>query len=204
MRGLASTATPLYPAQVIIRTERLLLRAPAIADAVRISLLAGDFEVASMTGTIPHPYSEEMAADWIRSHKDGEEGVAFAIDLGGALIGCVGYRAYDEVHAEMGYWLGKPYWGFGFATEAARALIRHVFQTEGFDYLTCGHFRENPASARVIAKLGFEPSGEVLRDCAARGNKSRCVTYRLTRERALAPVPQDLPETSFSEAGTLR
>jgi ribosomal-protein-alanine N-acetyltransferase len=204
MRGLASASTPLYLAAVIIRTERLLLRAPAIADAARISLLAGDFEVASMTGTIPHPYSEEMAADWIRSHQDGEEGVAFAIDLGGDLIGCVGYRAYDAVHAEMGYWLGKPYWGFGFATEAARALIRHVFQTEGFDYLTCGHFRENPASARVIAKLGFEPSGEVLRDCAARGNKSRCVTYRLTRERALAPVPPDLPETSFSEAGTLR
>ncbi len=159
MRGLASAATPLYLAAVIIRTERLLLRAPVISDAARVSLLAGDFEVASLTGTIPHPYSEEMAADWIRSHQDGEEGVAFAIDLGGDLIGCVGYRAYDEVHAEMGYWLGKPYWGFGFATEAARALIRHVFQTEGFDYLTCGHFRENPASARVIAKLGFEPSG---------------------------------------------
>jgi ribosomal-protein-alanine N-acetyltransferase len=204
MRGLASAPTPLYLAAVIIRTERLLLRAPAIADAARISLLAGDFEVASMTGTIPHPYSEEMAADWIRSHQDGEEGVAFAIDLGGDLIGCVGYRAYDAVHAEMGYWLGKPYWGFGFATEAARALIRHVFQTKGFDYVTCGHFRENPASARVIAKLGFEASGEVLRDCAARGNKSRCVTYRLTRERALAPVAEDLPETSFSEAGTLR
>jgi ribosomal-protein-alanine N-acetyltransferase len=204
MRGLASAATPLYLAAVIIRTERLLLRAPVISDAARVSLLAGDFEVASLTGTIPHPYSEDMAADWIRSHQDGEEGVAFAIDLGGDLIGCVGYRAYNEDHAEMGYWLGKPYWGFGFATEAARALIRHVFQTEGFDYLTCGHFRENPASARVIAKLGFEPSGEVLRDCAARGNKSRCITYRLTRERALAPAAQDLPEPSFSAAGTLR
>jgi RimJ/RimL family protein N-acetyltransferase len=204
MRGLASASTPLYLAAVIVRTERLLLRAPVISDAARVSLLAGDFQVASLTGTIPHPYTEEMAADWIRSHQDGEEGVAFAIDLGGDLIGCVGYRAYDEVHAEMGYWLGKPYWGFGFATEAARALIRHVFEKEGFDYLTCGHFRENPASARVIAKLGFEPSGEVLRDCAARGNKSRCVTYRLTRERALAPAAQDLPEPSFSEAGTLR
>jgi ribosomal-protein-alanine N-acetyltransferase len=204
MRGLASASTPLYLAAVIIRTERLLLRAPVIADAARISLLAGDFEVASMTGTIPHPYSAEMAANWIRSHQDGEEGVAFAIDLGGDLIGCVGYRAYNEVHAEMGYWLGKPHWGFGYATEAARALIRHVFQKEGFDYLTCGHFRENAASARVIAKLGFEPSGEALRDCAARGNKSRCITYRLTRERALAPAPQDLPEPSFSEAGTLR
>jgi RimJ/RimL family protein N-acetyltransferase len=203
-RGLASAATALYLGSVIIGTQRLVLRAPVVADAARISLLAGDFEVASMTGTIPHPYSEAMAVDWIRSHHDGEEGVAFAIDLGGDLIGCVGYRALDEVHAEMGYWLGRPYWGRGYATEAARAMIGHVFRKEGFAYITVGHFRENPASARVIAKLGFEPSGEVLRDCAASGNKSRCVTYRLTRERALAPPAQDPAEPSFSQVGTLR
>ena len=78
----------------------------------------------------------------------------------------------DKTHAEMGYWIGKPYWGMGYATEAARAVILHAFQKERFDYLTVGHFRENPASARVIAKLGFEPSGELLRDCAARGSTS--------------------------------
>ena len=70
--------------------------------------------------------------------------------------------------------------GLGYATEAARAIILHAFQKEAFDYLTAGHFRENPASARVIAKLGFERSGEVLRDCAATGGKARCITYRLT------------------------
>jgi len=105
---------------------------------------------------------------------------------GGALIGCVGYRAHDKAHAEMGYWIGKPYWGLGYATEAARAIILHAFQKEAFGYLTVGHFRENPASARVIAKLGFERSGELLRDCAATGSKARCLTYRLTRDRALA------------------
>lgn len=168
-----------------LKTERLLLRAPVLADAASISLLAGDYEVASMTGTIPHPYSEEMAVDWIQSLHAGEEGVAFAIDLAGALIGCVGYRATDKSHAEMGYWIGKPYWGMGYATEAAQALILYAFQKEKFAYLTVGHFKENPASARVIAKLGFKPSGEVLRDCAARGNKARCLTYRLSRERAL-------------------
>jgi len=180
---------PAYPAPVAIRTERLLLRAPTLADAAGISLLAGDYEVASMTGTIPHPYSEEMAVDWIQSLQAGEEGVAFAIDRAGALIGCVGYRATEKTHAEMGYWIGKPYWGMGYATEAARALILHAFHKERFDYLTVGHFKENPASARVIAKLGFEPSGEVLRDCAARNAKSRCLTYRLYRERALAGFP---------------
>jgi [ribosomal protein S5]-alanine N-acetyltransferase len=171
---------------VAIRTKRLLLRPPVLGDAASISLLAGDYEVASMTGTIPHPFSEEMAVDWIQSLQAGEEGVAFAIDRGGALIGCVGYRATEQTHAEMGYWLGKPYWGLGYATEAAQALILYAFHEENFAYLTAGHFKENPASARVIAKLGFEPSGEVLRDCAARRAKARCPTYRLTKERALA------------------
>jgi len=154
-----------------------------------------------MTGTIPHPYSEDMAIDWIESLQEGEEGVAFAVDLGGALIGCIGYRATEKDHAEMGYWIGKPYWGLGYATEAARALILYAFAKERFDYLTVGHFKENPASARVIAKLGFEPSGEMLRDCAARNNKARCLTYRLTRERALANLPPDLQAPSVFPAG---
>jgi RimJ/RimL family protein N-acetyltransferase len=187
-----------YLVSVAIRTERLLLRAPALGDARAIAELAGDYEVASMTGTIPHPYSEEMAVDWIESLEAGEEGVAFAVDLGGDLIGCVGYRATEKDHAEMGYWIGKPYWGRGYATEAARALILYAFASERFDFLTVGHFKENPASARVIAKLGFEASGEVLRDCAARNAKSRCLTYRLTRERAL--LPPDLVASPLSPA----
>lgn len=182
-------AAPAYGVAVVIRTERLLLRAPALSDARAIAELAGDYEVASMTGTIPHPYDRDMAVDWIESLDAGEEGVAFAIDLGGDLIGCVGYRATEQDHAEMGYWIGKPYWGRGYATEAARALIRYAFERERFDYLTVGHFKENPASARVIAKLGFEPSGEVLRDCAARKARSRCLTYRLYRDKALAGLP---------------
>ncbi len=107
------------------------MRGLVLADAASIALLAGDYDVASMTGTIPHPYSDEMAVDWIESLHAGEEGVAFAIDRGTALIGCVGYRAADKTHAEMGYWIGKPYWGMGYATEAARALILYAFDEGG-------------------------------------------------------------------------
>ncbi len=161
------------------------MRPPAPTDAARISLLAGDFEVASMTGTIPHPYSKEMAAEWIQGVHAGEEGVVFAILRFGTVIGCVGYRAQADSHAELGYWIGRPYWGMGYATEAARAIIPYAFATDGFDYLTIGHFNDNPASARVIAKLGFEAHSEETRDCAARGTQSRCLTYRLYRDRAL-------------------
>ncbi len=163
-----------------------MLRAPVLADAGRISLLAGDYDVARMTGTIPHPYSEQQAAEWIEGVAAGEEGVAFTIIRSDVLIGCTGYRAFGEDHAELGYWIGKPYWGQGYASEAVRALILHAFERDGFAYLTVGHFADNPASARVIAKFGFVPQGNQVRDCAARGVKAACLTYRLDRAAALA------------------
>jgi RimJ/RimL family protein N-acetyltransferase len=169
-----------------IRTPRLLLRTLELGDAERIALLAGDYDVASMTGTIPHPYSEQQAAEWIASALAGEEGVVFGITTAGALIGCTGYRPFGGDHAELGYWIGKPYWGRGYASEAVRALIIHAFETDGFDYLTVGHFTDNLASARVIAKFGFVPEGREARECAARGSKAYCLTYRLDRAAALA------------------
>jgi RimJ/RimL family protein N-acetyltransferase len=171
---------------VTIRTPRLLLRAPLRTDAPRLALLAGDYEVASMTGTIPYPYSEEMAVEWIDSVLAGEEGVVFVIVRSDALIGCTGYRAFGNDHAELGYWIGRPYWGLGYATEAVRALIVYAFETDGFDYLTVGHFQDNPASERIIAKFGFTPQGFIERESAARKAKAQCQTYRLDRAEALA------------------
>jgi [ribosomal protein S5]-alanine N-acetyltransferase len=177
-----------------ISTQRLVLRPPELSDAARIALLAGDYDVASMTGTILHPYSEQMAAEWVASTLAGEEGVVFAILSSGALIGCTGYRAFSAERAELGYWIGKPYWGRGYASEAVKALIAYAFATDGFAYLTAGHFIDNPASERVIRKLGFVPMGNEVRDCAARGEKACCLTYRL--DRATAPAgdrPIDAP-----------
>ena len=77
-----------------IRTQRLVLRPPAVADAARVSLLAGDYDVASMTGTIPHPYSEQMAVEWLTGALEGEEGVVFIIERQDTLVGCAGYRAF--------------------------------------------------------------------------------------------------------------
>jgi RimJ/RimL family protein N-acetyltransferase len=157
-----------------------------LADAARVSLLAGDYDVACMTGTIPHPYSEQMAAEWIGGALQGEEGVVFMIEREGTVIGCTGYRAFGPDHAELGYWIGKPYWSRGYATEAAQALIAHAFDADGFDYLKAGHFDDNPASERVLRKLGFVAQGGVVRDCAARGTGTHCMTYRLDRAQVLA------------------
>jgi ribosomal-protein-alanine N-acetyltransferase len=163
----------------------LTLRPAALADAARVALLAGDFDVACMTGTIPHPYSEQMAAEWIAGAIQGEEGVVFIIERAERLIGCTGYRPMAADYAELGYWIGKPYWRQGYATEAVRALIAHAFDADGFDYLKAGHFADNPASAAVLGKLGFVAEGGELRDCAARGTRTQCLTYRLDRDRAL-------------------
>ena len=97
-----------------------------------------------------------------------------------------GYRAFGGDHAELGYWIGKPYWVMGYATEAVRALILHAFETGGFAYIKVGHFSDNPASARIIAKFGFAPECQEMRDCAARGARAHCLTYRLDRATALA------------------
>jgi hypothetical protein len=148
---------------VAIRTQRLLLRAPAPGDARAIAELAGDYEVASMTGTIPHPYSEEMAVDWIESLQAGEEGVAFAVDLDGELIGCVGYRPTEKNHAEMGYWIGKPYWGMGYAT-GQRGRDLYAFAKEPSTIPSV--ISRNPAGASD-RQARLRPSGECW-DCAAR------------------------------------
>jgi ribosomal-protein-alanine N-acetyltransferase len=171
---------------VQIRTQRLVLRPPALADAARVCLLAGDYDVACMTGTIPHPYSEQMASEWISGALDGEEGMVLMIERDGTLVGCTGYRPFGKDHAELGYWIGKPYWGQGYATEAVGALIAHAFDADGFDYFTASHFADNPASERVIRKLGFEALGDEMRDCAARGTTTHCLIYRLDRAQALA------------------
>ena len=173
-----------------IRTQRLSLRPLEPADAESIRALAGDFDVARMTGMIPHPYSERDALAWIDRAGQGDEGVVFAVARDGALIGCSGYMPMDAEHAEVGYWIGKPFWGEGFATEAVRAVVAHAFDAHGFAYVKAGHFVDNARSQRVLGKLGFSPDGEEMRDCAARGEPVQCLTYRLDRERAAHALRQ--------------
>jgi len=165
-----------------LRTLRLTLRPLSQRDAGRIAMLAGDRDIARMTGSIPHPYSEWQASEWLKSVAAGEEGTVFAVDLEAKLIGCTGYRSDDGgATAEIGYWIGKPFWGKGYATEAVSAAVTHAFEHQRYDALIGGHFEDNPASARVLAKLGFARFGEELRESASRDGKTRCVLYQLLR-----------------------
>jgi RimJ/RimL family protein N-acetyltransferase len=167
-----------------MRSKRLSYRPLEASDASRVATLAGDWEVARMTSRIPHPYSLIDADLWIASIGNGE--FVRGVELDGKLIGAVGYIEDEEQHqAEIGYWIGKPWWGNGFATEAAQTLLAYCFGPGGFRRLTCGHFVDNPASARVIAKLGFRRIGKGAQWCEAR--KVEVETIRYARRRPVLP-----------------
>lgn len=149
-----------------LRTERLVLRAFGDADAADTTRLAGDRDVASGTLRIPHPYTEEMAREWIASlasEFEKKTSVTFAVTLtSGALIGAISLviaREFDR--AELGYWIGKPYWGQGYATEAGRAVLAYGFGKLGLNKIFAYHFSRNPASGRVMQKLGMAHEGHL-------------------------------------------
>lgn len=168
----------------MIDTKRLTLRSLQPDDAARIAALGGEWDVAHMTGRIPFPYSEVEAQHWLTGVASGE--VLYGIACGVELIGICGYTPRSNGDAEIGYWIGKPYWGRGFATEAAAALMSHGFTRGGVKRFTCSHFSDNPLSARVVAKLGFRATGRNTGWCEARQQELPTVTYERRRPWAAA------------------
>ncbi len=148
-----------------LHTERLILRPFSPQDALDVQNLAGERAIAATTLSIPHPYEDGMAEEWIGHHQvrfDSGESVVFAITLreGGALIGAIGFELQKEhSRAEMGYWVGVPYWNQGYCTEAAREMLRYGFKELGLNRITATYFQGNPASGRVMQKIGMQHEG---------------------------------------------
>jgi ribosomal-protein-alanine N-acetyltransferase len=146
-------------------TTRLWLRPYALADVPDLVRLAGAREIAATTLRIPHPYREQDAVDFVAACQpdaDAGQSVRFAITLRdtGVLCGGAGLRLeLDHHRAELGYWLGVPYWGHGYATEAAQAVLRYGFDTLGLHRIYAQHVLENPASGRVLNKIGMRREG---------------------------------------------
>jgi RimJ/RimL family protein N-acetyltransferase len=162
-----------------IKTRRLVLRELKDSDVPEIARLSGDWDIARMTARIPFPYSEALAREWMSTIAEDE--FVRVIMHEGALVGCCGYILLEDSTAEIGYWVGKPWWGRGFATEAASALVHHCFTRASLKKLTCCHFVDNPASARVIAKLGFKATDSCLAWCDARNEDVATQNYELDR-----------------------
>ena len=164
----------------MLKTERLRLRAPCRGDIPAIVQFAGDRRIAENTARIPHPYGADDAEQFIASinHEDG--GATFAIVLDGVLIGVCGIDL-REAGAELGYWLGAPHWGRGYATEAVRAVIDHAFGSLGHEALQSGARVSNPASRRVLEKCGFQWTGVGLYRIRAINSAAPIDRFRLDR-----------------------
>ena len=146
-------------------TERLLLRSLTREDAADVQCLAGEYDVASTLLRIPYPYEDGMAEEWIRScyeKFEKDETINFAITLrtDKNFIGTMGLELEPEnERAELGYWIGKPYWNRGYATEAAKAIVAYSFKVLKLNRIYAYHFTRNPASGRVLEKIGMQYEG---------------------------------------------
>lgn len=171
-----------------LETERLILRPFSLADAPAVQRLAGSRAVADTITGIPHPYPDGAAEAWIAEHPrlfaEGKE-VTLAIvrKADRALIGSISLMDIAPGYqAELGYWVGEPFWGEGYCTEAARAVLDYAFGTLGLTRVYARHFRRNPASGRVMQKLGMTHEGCLRRHVAKRGKLEDIELYGILRE----------------------
>ena len=175
------------PDQPELRTKRLLLRPFTLADAPQVQRLAGAPEVADTTLNVPYPYADGMAEAWIAGHADQflyRTGVVYAITRHeeDGLCGCVGLRVTSpHSRAELGYWMGLPFWGQGYATEAADALLDYGFRGLSLHRITASHFARNPASGRVLQKIGMTREGLLRGHISKDGAYEDLVVYGTVR-----------------------
>ena len=177
-------------------SQRLRLRPLTVADAPILTALLADWEVVKYTALIPYPAREDDALAFIgRTAAQAQAGTGVALGLERSLdrrlIGCIEFGVQTGDRAEIGYWLGREYWGQGFATEALRRLARHLLGDLGLALISATTHPDNAASRRVLEKAGLSPAGhrEVARP--ARG------------ESVVMPV-MELAAKSWAEAHARR
>jgi RimJ/RimL family protein N-acetyltransferase len=163
----------------------LLLRPSEAADIASIVSLIGDWDVVKNLSSAPYPYLEEHARAFLARQEEGlAKGTDYAFAVtrksDGAFMGKCGIHLKDSGF-ELGYWLGRPYWGFGYATEAAAEVIAFAFRNLRAEEVWAGWFFDNPASGHVLEKLGFRANGTDQRDCAARGVSVLCNLVTMSR-----------------------
>jgi [ribosomal protein S5]-alanine N-acetyltransferase len=182
-----------------IETARLVLRPFALSDARDVQRLAGDLDVADTTLNIPHPYEDGMAEEWIAKLETDEPCTLAIVGRDTrALLGAIGLAPAPRfARAELGYWIGKPFWGRGYCTEAARALLRYGFVVLDLNRIHASHFARNPASGRVMRKIGMIHEGLARQHVRRRDRFEDLELYGILKNEwsedapGLAPQPED-------------
>jgi RimJ/RimL family protein N-acetyltransferase len=167
----------------VLETERLVLRAPQLEDAKAIAALANDRQIAENTARVPYPYKLADAKQWIHATASSPNDTFLITLPDGAIIGACGIDMREDETPELGYWLGRPYWGKGYATEAVRAVIDHAFTELDHSALLAGARVTNPASRRILEKCGFQWTGVGL--CRIRALNSSTPIDRFRLERGI-------------------
>jgi len=156
----------------ILESERLILRPPCRADVAAMAGWLGDYQVSKNLARVPHPYGEDDAEAFVALREiQDETNYSFTIQRAAdnVLLGGAGLH-WEEQGWEFGYWLGRPFWGRGYATEALKGALKWAKYEWGKKVVWAGHFSDNKASGQVLVKAGFLYTGEVRwRQCRARG-----------------------------------
>ncbi len=185
------------------RTERLLLRPGFVEDAPELTRAIGDAGIVRNLASAPWPYAESDAHSFLAIERPALlPSFVLALRTRGSprIVGMCGIGEAPEGGIELGYWIARPYWGLGFATEAARTVVS-IARATGVSDIHAGHFTDNPASGRVLAKAGFRPTGRIEpRFSKGRGAKADCVLYALADEDDKGDVGAgDIPMADFRE-----
>ncbi|MDZ3830666.1 MAG: GNAT family N-acetyltransferase [Sphingopyxis sp.] len=162
------------------RTERLLLRPGWHEDAPALARAIGDEMIVRNLASAPWPYREDDARAFLAGWLDGSPSKFLMVQRTTSaprIIGCIGLDAMADGSVELGYWVARPHWGLGYATEAARHMIE-LARTMGIRRIVASHFVDNPASGSVLRKLGFRATGcRPMRQSLGRGAAAPTVEY---------------------------
>ena len=142
-----------------ITTDRLVLTTPTLAHVPEMAVLANSRAIYEVLSRLPHPYDESHGRDFVENIARGPEEFAWSILLQGSYIGTMGLHLLPDQLPELGYWLGQPYWGHGYATEAAQAVVAAA-RIAGYRALRSRALLTNAASRNVLRKVGFIETGE--------------------------------------------
>jgi RimJ/RimL family protein N-acetyltransferase len=155
--------TKTYPT---LETQRLILKVPTLDISEVMTELLSDRDVSKNLSTVPYPYYIDDAINFIKECEDvffkenGRHSFGIFLKDSGKFIGMCGLDfSHRHNHATLGYWLGKKYWGKGYATETAKRLVAYGFEELDLYRIACGHFHTNPASGNVMKKAGLTHEG---------------------------------------------
>jgi RimJ/RimL family protein N-acetyltransferase len=178
---------------MFVRTERLLLRPGWSQDAPALFEAIGDERIVRNLATAPWPYRPEDAEAWLATERKASEPSVLIFrrtEAAPELIGGIGVGRRPTGALEFGYWIARRHWGRGYATEAGRAVLAAARDSLRLKRLEAGHFLDNPASGRVLEKLGFRPTGRIVPYYSAgRGESAPCRLFELEIDRESETAP---------------